>query len=726
MRHRLALCALLVLLAPPARAAVYLVAVSGDDAGSGGPESPWRTIGRGAAALQPGDTLIVGPGEYVESVPLTRSGEPQAPIALLGLGTAVLRSPDPNASWSGFDVAPGVGHLSLEGFILYDFHETIFLRPGAHDIAVRGCVADGNRVGVWIAGARDVLVEQCTLRGNRLGLRVSGAAERITVRDTASTDNDDGAGCDGDADGFSVEETARDVVFERCLAARNGEDGFDLQGDAVQLRAAVSRDNQCSGVKLGQSAFVENSVVVGNTTGIASSSFFGAPVSASIVNSVVADNTGTQLLLRAAAADPQQPATVLLRNLLAAGAGKILEAEWPLLLVEDHNLFFRRDTNNAAIVRHRADGERRYTGQEINAGLWAAESGQGAGTLAIDPGFIDATYAVAADSAAIDRGTASGAPPLDRQAQPRPQGGGIDIGPDEQPSGLANHRPWADPGPSRVVDLGARLSLSGYGSIDPDGDALTYAWDFGDGATATGYSASHAYAALGDYVVTLPVSDGRLTASRSAGVVVRLPPTATPTPSPTAIPSSTATATPSPIDWPTATATATAAETATAPPTPSDTIAATPTGEPATPIATATATVAVHDTELRASRRVRLRLRGHRTTADAKLVVVVRNADVEPEPERPGHPIGVVVERGTCPPQLDVGVVDFEPRQRDAQTDVLVEGGRKRRVRIPLSVERATMPAPMRCVLEVRALGPDDDPTPANNRAAVAIEVEVD
>jgi len=51
------------------------------------------------------------------------------------------------------------------------------------------------------------------------------------------------------------------------------------------------------------------------------------------------------------------------------------------------------------------------------------------------------------------------------------------------------------------------LSFNGAGSSDPDGQPITYTWDFGDGATATTVNASHAYAEVGTYVVRLTVRD---------------------------------------------------------------------------------------------------------------------------------------------------------------------------------------------------------------------------
>ncbi|MFB6131174.1 MAG: PKD domain-containing protein [Salinigranum sp.] len=54
---------------------------------------------------------------------------------------------------------------------------------------------------------------------------------------------------------------------------------------------------------------------------------------------------------------------------------------------------------------------------------------------------------------------------------------------------------------------GSPVSFDASGSSDPDGDSLTYAWDFGGEGTATGVAPDFAFAAGGDKTVTLTVSD---------------------------------------------------------------------------------------------------------------------------------------------------------------------------------------------------------------------------
>jgi hypothetical protein len=51
------------------------------------------------------------------------------------------------------------------------------------------------------------------------------------------------------------------------------------------------------------------------------------------------------------------------------------------------------------------------------------------------------------------------------------------------------------------------ISMSAAGSTDADAQALTYAWNFGDGATASGVNVTHTYSAPGNYTVTVIVTD---------------------------------------------------------------------------------------------------------------------------------------------------------------------------------------------------------------------------
>jgi len=53
------------------------------------------------------------------------------------------------------------------------------------------------------------------------------------------------------------------------------------------------------------------------------------------------------------------------------------------------------------------------------------------------------------------------------------------------------------------------VSVDAAASSDPDGTVASYAWNFGDGTTATGVTASHVYATTGLYTVTLTVSDNK-------------------------------------------------------------------------------------------------------------------------------------------------------------------------------------------------------------------------
>jgi len=85
---------------------------------------------------------------------------------------------------------------------------------------------------------------------------------------------------------------------------------------------------------------------------------------------------------------------------------------------------------------------------------------------------------------------------------------------------------------SKALDPGDSLLCSANGSFDPDGEIVSYEWDFGDGTRTQGTPASHTYAAEGTYRVTLTATDD-LGAKQSAVQTISVgTPTAPPIPDP--------------------------------------------------------------------------------------------------------------------------------------------------------------------------------------------------
>lgn len=99
-------------------------------------------------------------------------------------------------------------------------------------------------------------------------------------------------------------------------------------------------------------------------------------------------------------------------------------------------------------------------------------------------------------------------------------------------TGITNGQPYPNQPP--VAKAGgpysgfkrAAINHNGSASYDPDGDMLTYLWDFGDGATGTGPTPTHAYATSGTHTVTLVVNDGKANsppATTTVTVINRVP-----------------------------------------------------------------------------------------------------------------------------------------------------------------------------------------------------------
>jgi glucose/arabinose dehydrogenase len=84
---------------------------------------------------------------------------------------------------------------------------------------------------------------------------------------------------------------------------------------------------------------------------------------------------------------------------------------------------------------------------------------------------------------------------------------------------------------TNTANKSLEVGFTGSNSTDPDGDDLTYLWNFGDGTTSTEKSPTRTFSTAGafsTYAVTLTVSDGAKTSKATQTITVgSTPPTAT-------------------------------------------------------------------------------------------------------------------------------------------------------------------------------------------------------
>jgi Divergent InlB B-repeat domain/CARDB/Right handed beta helix region len=425
----------LLALASTVHGATYHVAPTGSDSNAGTQAAPWAHIQRAADVMVPGDIVIIAPGVYVESVDIRRSGTADAYITYQAMPGAVMESPNPSQSLEALDIWPGVSFIRLRGFELRGgFHETIFVRQGAHHIEISDCHLHHNRGGIQWYGSAHGLVERCQIYDNSSGgMGFRAGAHDIVVRDTDSFNHNDGLGCGGDADGFASDATAYNLTFERTRAFGNSEDGFDFKGSNILIDRSVSSNNQCVGVKLWNSSVLRNSLVHGNGRGVVTTSVVsGGGTTVRLVNNTIADNVNLAVALNSS---PDQLYAVELFNNVLSGNDKLLDFLDCVNLTEDFNLFFRPNASADHIIERVgcvATGSTvRFSGTAINGGLWFGHSGQGANSRAADPLYAGAAsddFHPLASSPLIDAGSSAAAPAVDFDGTARPQGAAADIG----------------------------------------------------------------------------------------------------------------------------------------------------------------------------------------------------------------------------------------------------------------------------------------------------------
>lgn len=161
------------------------------DSGSGTEAQPFCTITAAAAAVQPGQTVVVEPGYYTGTVTITRSGTAAAPITFLAADnrSGIAFTESGKTGTDAFDVS-GAQHIRISGFFatgvggahayLVDNSSDITIEGGTADVA--GAVPTGPPTIIQVTGtSSDVAVRDVNIRGRGPGVQIDAGVTGASV-----------------------------------------------------------------------------------------------------------------------------------------------------------------------------------------------------------------------------------------------------------------------------------------------------------------------------------------------------------------------------------------------------------------------------------------------------------------------------------------------------------------------------------------------------------------
>ncbi|MCG2583055.1 right-handed parallel beta-helix repeat-containing protein [Massilia sp. TS11] len=231
------LCTIVLGLALPAQAAVYVVAPQGRDGAAGTLTDPWASIAYAQSQAEPGDTIYFRGGRYVYTVATSACASRRAIVSGVDLNKSG-REGQPIRYWAYpgetpvFDFSGMRDDCRVKGFnVVADW------------LHLKGLEITGapqqpeNRLnheswGVWVKGSHNVF-ELLNLHHNMgPGLFLKDGAYNLVLNSDSHHNYDpytsNGAGQSADGFGAHVGVNQPGNVFRGCRAWANTDDGFDL------------------------------------------------------------------------------------------------------------------------------------------------------------------------------------------------------------------------------------------------------------------------------------------------------------------------------------------------------------------------------------------------------------------------------------------------------------------------------------------------------------------
>jgi hypothetical protein len=409
--------------AVPKEGVVHVATTGDDERGTGSATAPFRSIARGVQAAAPGQTVLVGGGEYAEGTDHRALVIGIPGLVLRGVpGERVRVVPASAEVTYGIEVAADgvqLRDLELEGFGTIG---VLSAGPGVRrDLVLVGLTIRGSGEGVatWegaIDGllAHDVAIEGATGIGFHCG---EGAGRNWRLEHVKIRMQGEGEGSGADA--FALEH-GDNVLLVDVEATGASADGIDTKASRVVVFGCHVHHVGRNGIKLWEGGDVIDTLV--HHTGADAAIVVHDGPRARLLHCVVAyHNHGAGSSYNMTFGyDTGSAMTVEIVDTIVFNTSGGAYVTGAATLRVDHSLFFGMENGNLL-----AHGDREI---ELAQGA-AALARYGAGNLVADP-RLDEGFAPTAGSPAVDAGVVlpDDYPSRDRLGAPRVQGPAPDLG----------------------------------------------------------------------------------------------------------------------------------------------------------------------------------------------------------------------------------------------------------------------------------------------------------
>ena len=532
---------------PPPSTGTFYVSPDGDNTATGSATEPWRDVAFATGDSSPvdaGDTIVVLPGTYVETITLEKSGnDVDGHITLVAQGSVVLQDPDPlvggfregviQSADQGFWIIDGfrIENSSWAGIALRDANDMIVRNNHTFETGASGIIVMPEDY--YLGGEEEItssniqIIDNVVERANwRFEPGPKNAGSPQEALSLWGVDGFDIAGnllTEGNKEGIDVKVGSRNgairdnVVTGMALVSGNygsyrGGPAIYLDGNRahsfnIDIYNNVVYDNFADGIVIAdevpanggvEDVRVWNNVVYNNgnlgINGGVGIGLFDPLENIDIVHNTVAFNIQA---LRGNSRNGESTGLRVEANVFANNVFRTAAFDGQFEIDITQNLFAEPD----GLTVH---------------GDWDPGDLTIENVVSADADFVDAPAAdfrLGSDSPALDAGSAQ-APSFatsDADGVDRPRGPATDIGAFEAAPATPNTAPTAEAGVDQTVidtdgDGQEAVTLDGSGSFDADGDRLTFEWLEGLQVIAVGESPTIDLP-VGGHALLLRVSD---------------------------------------------------------------------------------------------------------------------------------------------------------------------------------------------------------------------------